>query len=593
MTTEEVPLDTDTPEQVDDFSKSGDLTGDGGVVKEILVHGVQGWQKPENGDDVQMHYRGTLLDGTQFDSSYDRNTPFSFKLGDGKVIKGWDIVGKTMAKGEKAKVTLKPKYAYGAAGSPPKIPENATLIFEMELLSWTSKRDVFGDGTVVKTEISPGEGWERPGSLAEATLAVVATEMEPDGRTEVKQLHDGQVTFTFGSAQVPEAWEKVIQDMKKDTQITLLCRPPHITGPSIDYVPEGTQCVKFGLKLLSWRKIEDIHGDGTLVKKVLKEGDGWERPNEGSTVVVNAKYMLPSADSPLIVPPPAGEAAVVAEDLEFKIGDGIVIDGLDRVVQSMKLNESAVIAVAPEHAFKAAPGLLTEEFTSKGFSAEIKILIELTMTKFEKAKDVWSMSFEEKVEEMNVRRQRGNELFKAGRYATAKKSYDRAVAFFDSPTSELSPDLKAKVNELLVHCHLNLAVCLNKLGDIQKVMTHCKKALEIQPSNVKALYHQGCAYLALEDYYNANSSLKYALELAPKNVAVRTKLKELKEKRLKQDAEDKRLYSNLFGRMSKLEEKEQKHMESNGHAQAKEHVPEKMDTDTEMNKTPGAEVEAQ
>lgn len=593
MTTEELPLDTDTPDQVDDFSKSGDLTGDGGVVKEILAPGVQGWQKPENGDDVQMHYRGTLLDGTQFDSSYDRGTPFAFKLGDGKVIKGWDIVGKTMAKGEKAKVTLKPEYAYGPAGSPPKIPENATLVFEMELLSWTSKRDVFGDGTVVKTELTPGEGWERPGSLAEATLAVVATEMDPDGRVEVKKLHEGEATFTFGSGQVPEAWEKVVQDMKKDTQISLLCRPPHTMGPSVDYVPEGTQCVKFGLKLLSWRKIEDIHGDGTLVKKVLNEGDGWERPNEGSTVAVNAKYMLPSADSPLIVPPPASDTAVVAEGLEFKIGDGIVIDGLDRVVQSMKLNESAVIAVSPEHAFKTAPGLLTEEFKSKGFSAEIKILIELTMTKFEKAKDVWSMSFEEKVEEMNVRRQRGNELFKAGRYATAKKSYDRAVAFFDSPTSEFSPDLKAKVNELLVHCHLNLAVCLNKLGDIQKVMTHCKKALEIQPSNVKALYHQGCAYLALEDYYNANSSLKYALELAPKNVSVRTKLKELKEKRLKQDAEDKRLYSNLFGRMSKLEEKEQRHMQSNGHAKDKEEVPEKMVTDAEMKHTPSEEVKAQ
>lgn len=588
MTKEAVPAPAvEKPDQDDDFSQSGDITGDGGVIKEILSHGIQGWQKPENGDDVQMHYRGTLLDGTQFDSSYDRGTPFSFKLGDGKVIKGWDIVGKTMAKGEKAKVTLTPEYAYGESGSPPKIPGNATLIFEMELLSWTSKRDVFGDGLVIKTEVSPGEGWERPGKLAEATLKVIATAVEADGKTVGKHLHTGEVTFTLGSGRVPLAWEKVVEDMKKNTQINLICRPPHTGGPGVDFVPDGTPCVLYALTLLSWRKIEDIHSDGTLVKKVLKEGDGWERPNEGSTVSVNAKYFLPCEDSDLIVPPAAGDVAMAIENFEFKIGDGIVIDGLDRVVQSMKVNEVAVVALAPEHAFKTASNLLPQELTAKGFSPSTRILIELTMTKFEKSKDVWSMSFEEKVEEMKVRKERGNELFKTKRYATAKKNYDRAVAFFDSPTSELSPELKSQVNELLVQCHLNLAVCLDRLGDIPKVMTHCKKALEIAPANVKALYRQGCAYLAMEDYYNANSSLKYALQLSPGNIDVRRKLKELKDKRLKQDAEDKKLYSNLFGRMSKLEEKEQKNDQSNGHAEMKDDEPAKETADVEMVENPG------
>eukprot|EP00177_Eucheuma_denticulatum_P000923 GFKZ01001677.1.p1 GENE.GFKZ01001677.1~~GFKZ01001677.1.p1 ORF type:complete len:600 (+),score=118.81 GFKZ01001677.1:319-2118(+) len=588
MTTEEVSndqvlLDSDHVDTEDDFSKSGDLSGDGGVMKEIVSHGIQGWQKPENGDDIQMHYKGTLLDGSVFDSSYDRGTPFSFKLGEGKVIKGWDIVGKTMAKGEKAKVTLKPEYAYGASGSPPKIPPNSTLVFEMELLGWTSKRDVFGDGSVIKTEVSPGEGWERPGSLAEATLEVVASEMDRAGTTVVKQLHSGEVTFTLGSSNVPEAWEKVVEDMKKNTEVKLVCRPPHTAGPGIDYVPEGTHCVCYNLKLLSWLKIDDVHNDGTLVKKVLKEGDGWERPNEGATVVVNVKYMLPVADSKLVVPPPTPESEVLHEGFEFKIDDGVVIDGLDRVVKSMKLNESAIVAIAPTHAFKTAPGLLTEELRGKGFTADAPILVEILLTKFEKAKDVWSMSFEEKVENMKTLKQRGNDLFKAGRFSTAKKSYDRAVAFFDSPTSDLSPELKSKVNDLLVSCHLNLAVCNNKLGDIQKVMSHCKKALDIQPSNVKALYHQGCAYLTLEDFYNANSSLKYALELSPGNVDVRRKLKELREKRVKQDAADKKLYSNLFGRMSKMEAKEQKHTDTNGHTSSTPiEEPEKVVTDAEM-----------
>ena len=67
-----------------------DLTGDGGVLKEILVEGA-GDELPQNNDDVCVHYVGTLQsDGSKFDSSRDRNTPFTFKLGQGKVIKGWD-----------------------------------------------------------------------------------------------------------------------------------------------------------------------------------------------------------------------------------------------------------------------------------------------------------------------------------------------------------------------------------------------------------------------------------------------------------------------------------------------------------------------
>jgi FKBP-type peptidyl-prolyl cis-trans isomerase len=75
-----------------------------------------------------VHYTGTLLDGTKFDSSVDRDEPFSFSLGHGSVIKGWDIGVATMKKGEKALFTLRHDYAYGEKGSPPTIPPSATLV---------------------------------------------------------------------------------------------------------------------------------------------------------------------------------------------------------------------------------------------------------------------------------------------------------------------------------------------------------------------------------------------------------------------------------------------------------------------------------
>ncbi len=86
------------------------------------------------GQTVSVHYVGTLLDGTKFDSSRDRGTPFKFPLGAGRVIQGWDRGVAGMKIGGQRKLTIPPDLAYGARGFPPVIPANATLVFEIELL---------------------------------------------------------------------------------------------------------------------------------------------------------------------------------------------------------------------------------------------------------------------------------------------------------------------------------------------------------------------------------------------------------------------------------------------------------------------------
>lgn len=103
-----------------------------GLKKEVLKQGTG--LEAKNGDLVQVHYTGTLQDGKKFDSSIDRGTPFQFKLGSGMVIKGWDLGVAGMKVGEKVKLTIPAELGYGATGYPPVIPQNATLIFEVELL---------------------------------------------------------------------------------------------------------------------------------------------------------------------------------------------------------------------------------------------------------------------------------------------------------------------------------------------------------------------------------------------------------------------------------------------------------------------------
>ncbi len=86
------------------------------------------------GDRVWVHYIGKLENGTEFDNSYKRGEPLEFNLGQGKVIKGFDEGLQGMQVGQKRTLTIPSDIGYGAAGAPPAIPANATLVFEVELV---------------------------------------------------------------------------------------------------------------------------------------------------------------------------------------------------------------------------------------------------------------------------------------------------------------------------------------------------------------------------------------------------------------------------------------------------------------------------
>lgn len=100
----------------------------------ILENG-RGEKESKNGDLLTVHYTGTLKDGTKFDSSLDRRQPFSFKVGEGQVIAGWDQGLLRMKIGEKRKLTIPPELGYGASGAGNVIPGGAILIFEVELIA--------------------------------------------------------------------------------------------------------------------------------------------------------------------------------------------------------------------------------------------------------------------------------------------------------------------------------------------------------------------------------------------------------------------------------------------------------------------------
>ncbi|MEM6334585.1 MAG: FKBP-type peptidyl-prolyl cis-trans isomerase [Planctomycetota bacterium] len=110
--------------------REGVMAGENGLLYEVLVEGTG--DAPVEGDTVEVHYVGTLIDGTKFDSSYDKGEPATFTLAPGQVIGGW-VQGLQYAKpGGKIKLYVPPQLAYGPQGTAT-IPPNATLIFEVDL----------------------------------------------------------------------------------------------------------------------------------------------------------------------------------------------------------------------------------------------------------------------------------------------------------------------------------------------------------------------------------------------------------------------------------------------------------------------------
>ncbi|KAH0521191.1 Peptidyl-prolyl cis-trans isomerase FKBP4 [Microtus ochrogaster] len=199
---------------------------DEGVLKVIKREGT-GTETPMIGDRVFVHYTGWLLDGTKFDSSLDRKDKFSFDLGKGEVIKAWDIAVVTMKVGEVCHITCKPEYAYGSAGSPPKIPPNSTLIFEVELFEFRGE-DLTEDedGGIIRRIRTRGEGYARPndGAMVEVALEGYCNDQLFDQRELCFEVGEGE------SLDLPYGLETAIQRMEKGEHSIVYLKPSYAFG---------------------------------------------------------------------------------------------------------------------------------------------------------------------------------------------------------------------------------------------------------------------------------------------------------------------------------------------------------------------------
>mmetsp|Transcript_102501 Transcript_102501/g.153628 ORF Transcript_102501/g.153628 Transcript_102501/m.153628 type:complete len:407 (+) Transcript_102501:31-1251(+) len=242
------------------------VSEDGHLIKKIETEGT-GDSNPGNGAKVEVHYTGRLVsNGEKFDSSVDRGEPFSFKLGAGQVIKGWDVGVKTMKMGEKSIFRMASDYGYGENGSGAKIPGGADLEFDIELLDWNSKEDITaGKKEIMKEVITAGSGYKKPSDCSKVSIALKVMH----GDRVVEEFSENEpLRFTVGEESVQGGIEKAVQSMCLNENAKFDVNPKWgygSEGNAEKGIPADAP-LKYEIKLLSLEKEKETYEMDTKEK---------------------------------------------------------------------------------------------------------------------------------------------------------------------------------------------------------------------------------------------------------------------------------------------------------------------------------------
>merc|ERR1719436_2308617 len=210
----------------------------------------------------------------------------------------------------------------------------------------------------------------------------------------------------------------------------------------------------------------------------------------------------------------------------------------------MKAKEKAVLTcIKPLDCSEVQLGL-------KDVSAD-KVVLTLELLEFEKAKDTWSMSEDEKLEFANARKDVGGSLFKAGRWRMALERYKKVISLVSYLDNIKDEDKKTKAKEFKKACELNCAACNLKFDEYSEALKNCDNVLKEDSVNVKALFRRAQAQLGRKEFAVCMSDLKKLIEIDPQNREARTVMKDAQAGQKEEDKQSKGLFAKMCGGLGK------------------------------------------
>lgn len=339
-------------------------TTESGLQYVILEEGTGEQAQP--GSVVRVHYTGTLEDGTVFDSSRERGEPFTFTLGTGSVIPGWDEGIALLKEGGQARLVIPPELAYGESGAGSTIPPNATLTFDVELVEILpgspAEPEAVDEADYTTTEsglkyydLVAGTG-ETPEEGQPARIHYTVW-LEDGTKLDSSLDRNDPLTFSVGEGQLLPGWDEGVSTMQVGGKRQLVVPPDLAFGeesPGPNIPENATLVIEVELlELLAAGPSEPpevaesdfVESESGLKYYDVVEGTG-ETPEEGQTLLINYTGWLEDGSK-------FDSSYLRGQPLPFVLGSGQAIPGWEEGLQGMQVGGQRLLVIPPELGYGA------------------------------------------------------------------------------------------------------------------------------------------------------------------------------------------------------------------------------------------------
>lgn len=398
------------------------------------------------------------------------------------------------------------------------------------------------DGGIMKEIKVPGKGGETPWAGDKVYVHYVGTLAADGSKFDSSRDRGDQFSFNIGKSEVIKGWDTGVATMSVGEVSTFYIKAHYGYGSagSPPKIP-GEATLVFEIELFAFHG-EDISKDKDMgiVKRTQTPGEGYDQPNDGSQVEIEIQGHV---DGRLFD----------ERKIEFEVGEGLNISiprGVEFALEKMKKKECAQITLKPEYGFG------TTGNAEKGIPPGSTLVYDITLTKFEKAKESWQLDADQKLEQARIFKDKGTKHFKDEKYEIASTRYQKVVDFLEHEIS-LKGEAEEERKALLQAGRLNLAMCFLKMSKWIEARGVCDKAIEENDGVAKAWFRRGEAQLALNDCESAKADFEKTFDLDPENKAAKNKITICQQRIKAQKEKEKRTFANMFDKFAMADKKKE------------------------------------